>query len=59
LAVEPRGQVAAKAIKYTVDRFCNGSVGQALVDMVNEATLDRQQLRALTESIEKAKRRRL
>jgi BlaI family penicillinase repressor len=56
LAAEQRGQVAAKAIKYIVDWFCNGSVDEVLVGMADEAMLDGQQLRALAKRIERAKK---
>jgi BlaI family penicillinase repressor len=58
LAAERRGQVAAKAIKYIVDRLCNGSVDEVLIGMMDEGILDRKQLLALANRIERAKRRR-
>jgi BlaI family penicillinase repressor len=57
-ATEPRGRVAARAVKQIVDWFCNGSLDEVLVGMVDSAMLDRRQLRLLAERIEKAKRGR-
>jgi BlaI family penicillinase repressor len=54
-ATEPRGRVAAKAVKHIVDWFCNGSLDEVLVGMVDSEMLDRQQLQMLAERIEKAK----
>jgi BlaI family penicillinase repressor len=56
LAAERRGEVAARSVKHIVDCFCNGSVDEVLVGMVDGAMLDGQQLRALAERIEKAKK---
>ena len=58
-AAEPRGQVAAKAVQRIVDWFCNGSVEEVLVGMVDTAMLDQRQLRMLADQVEKAKSRRL
>jgi BlaI family transcriptional regulator, penicillinase repressor len=57
-AAEPRGRVAAKAVKHIVDWFCNGSLDEVLVGMIDSAMLDRRQLQMLVERIEKAKRGR-
>ena len=54
-AAEPRGQVAAKAVQRIVDWFCNGSIEEVLVGMVDTAMLDQRQLRALADRIAKAK----
>jgi BlaI family penicillinase repressor len=54
-AVEARQQVAAKAVKRIVDWFCNGSMEEVLVGMVDSAMLDDRQLQALTRRIEQAK----
>ena len=54
-AVEARGQVAAKAVKRIVDWFCNGSLEEVLVGMVDSKMLDQKQLQALTKKIERAK----
>jgi BlaI family penicillinase repressor len=54
-AAEPRARVAAKAVQRIVDWFCNGSVEEVLVGMVDTAMLDQKQLRMLNEKIAKAK----
>ncbi len=56
-AAEPRGQVAAKAVKRIVDWFCNGSVEEVLVGMVDNAMLDQKQLKLLADKVAKAKAR--
>jgi BlaI family transcriptional regulator, penicillinase repressor len=55
LAAEPRGRVAAKAVQNIVDWFCNGSVEEVLVGMVDSAMLDQRQLRALADKVAKAR----
>ena len=54
-AAEPRSRVAAKAVQRIVDWFCNGSVEEVLVGMVDTAMLDQRQLRALADQVAKAK----
>jgi BlaI family transcriptional regulator, penicillinase repressor len=54
-ATHPRGKVAAKAVKRIVDLFCNGSVEEVLVGMVDNAMLDQRQLRTLADKVAKAK----
>jgi BlaI family transcriptional regulator, penicillinase repressor len=54
-ATHPRGKVAAKAVQRIVDLFCNGSVEEVLVGMVDNAMLDQRQLRALADKVAKAK----
>lgn len=54
-ATEQRGRVAAKAVQRIVDWFCNGSVEEVLVGMVDTAMLDRKRLRMLTERITQTK----
>ena len=54
-AAAPRGHVAAKAVKRIVDWFCNGSMDEVLVGMVDAAMLDQKQLRALADKVAKAK----
>ena len=54
-ATHPRGKVVAKAIQQIVDLFCNGSVEEVLVGMVDSAMLDQRQLRALADKVAKAK----
>jgi BlaI family transcriptional regulator, penicillinase repressor len=57
-ATEPRGRVAAKAIRRIVDRFCNGSLEEVLVGMMDAKMFDQGQLDALREKIDKAKKKR-
>ena len=57
-AAEPRARVAAKAVQRVVDWFCNGSIEEVLVGMVDNAMLDQQQLRALADQVGKAKKAR-
>jgi predicted transcriptional regulator len=54
-ATEPRGRVAAKAVQHVVDWFCNGSIEEVLVGMVDTAMLDQKQLRTLADKVAKAK----
>jgi BlaI family transcriptional regulator, penicillinase repressor len=57
-AVEPRARVAAKAVRRIVERFCNGSVEEVLVGMMDAKMFDQRQLDMLREKIEKAKKKR-
>ncbi len=54
-ATHPRGKVAAKAVQRIIDLFCNGSVEEVLVGMVDNAMLDQRQLRTLADKVAKAK----
>jgi BlaI family transcriptional regulator, penicillinase repressor len=54
-ATQPRGKVAAKAVQRIVDWFCNGSVEEVLVGMVDSAMLDQRQLRRVADKVAKAK----
>src|SRR3982751_7105243 len=54
-AAEPRARVAAKAVQRLVDWFCNGSVEEVLVGMVDRAMLDQKQLRTLADQVARAK----
>lgn len=54
-AAEARGRAVAHAVKRLVDRFCNGSVEEALVGMVDAQIVDRRELQRLAEKIAKAK----
>ena len=54
-AAEKRSAVAAKAVKRIMDWFCNGSLEEVLVGMVDEETIDAKQLQALSDKIAKAK----
>ena len=54
-AAERPGKVAARAVKRIVDWFCNGSVQDVLVGMVDAEMLDPVELKALAAKIEQAK----
>jgi predicted transcriptional regulator len=54
-AADSRGRAVAHAVKRLVDRFCNGSVEEALVGMVDAQIVDRRELQRLAEKIAKAK----
>jgi len=54
-ANEPRGRVAAKAVQRIVDWFCNGSVEEVLVGMVDTAMVDRKRLLMLTDRMARRK----
>ena len=56
-AAQPRGRGAAKAVQRIVDWFCNGSIDEVLVGMVDSAMLDQRQLRMLADKVAKAKSR--
>ena len=55
-ATEARRHVAAKAVRRIIDWFCNGSVEEVLVGMMDARMLDQHQLDVLREKIEKAKK---
>ncbi|MBH5400049.1 BlaI/MecI/CopY family transcriptional regulator [Bradyrhizobium sp. CNPSo 4010] len=57
-AAEPRARVAARAVQRIVDWFCNGSIEEVLVGMVDNKMLDQQQLRILADQVAKAKKAR-
>jgi BlaI family transcriptional regulator, penicillinase repressor len=54
-AAEGRGNVAAKAIKRIVDWFCNGSMEEVLVSMIDAKMLDEEQIKKLEAKIEETK----
>jgi predicted transcriptional regulator len=55
-AAHARRQVAAKAVRRIVDWFCDGSVEEVLVGMVDAKMLDQDQLDRLTKKIKKSKK---
>jgi len=55
-AAERPDRVAARAVKKIVDWFCNGSVSDVLVGMVDAKMLDPEELKALAAKIEQARR---
>jgi BlaI family penicillinase repressor len=54
-ATEARSHAAARAVKRIIDRFCNGSVEEVLVGLVDAQILDRRELQRLADKIAKAK----
>ncbi len=55
-AAEDRPKVAARAVKRVVDWFCQGSVDEVLVGMVDADMLSEKQLAMLSAKIEAAKK---
>jgi BlaI family penicillinase repressor len=55
-AAEARPKVAARAVKRVVDWFCQGSVEEVLVGMVDADMLDEAQLKILAAKIESARK---
>jgi len=53
-AVEPR-KAAAQAVRGIVKRFCNGSLEELLVGLVDQRVVDEKELRAIAQRIAKAK----
>lgn len=53
-AAEPRQRVAVRAIQRIVDWFCDGSVDEALVGMVDAKMVDRKQIDRLLAVVEQA-----
>jgi BlaI family transcriptional regulator, penicillinase repressor len=49
--VEPPANVAAKAVRQIIDRFCGGSVEQLLVGMVDNEVIDTRELNDLARKI--------
>jgi predicted transcriptional regulator len=58
-AAEAPRSVAARAVKQIVDRFCDGSLEQLLVGMVENDFVDQEQLRQLARKIALKKQERL
>jgi BlaI family transcriptional regulator, penicillinase repressor len=56
VATEPRGKAAARAVQRIVNWFCEGSVDEVLVGMVENAMLDQRQVQMLADKIAKAKK---
>jgi BlaI family transcriptional regulator, penicillinase repressor len=55
-ATEPRGKAAARAVQRIINWFCDGSVDEVLVGMVENSMLDQRQVQMLADKIEKAKK---
>ncbi len=56
-AAEARGRAAARSVKRIADWFCNGSVEEVLVGLVDAQVLGRRELKRLADRIAKAKGR--
>ena len=56
--VEAPRNVAVRAVRQIIDRFCGGSVEQLLVGMVEGEVLDRGELQELARKIARAKSRK-
>ena len=56
-AVDDRQSVAAKAVRRVADWFCNGSIEEVLIGIVDSKMLDKEQLETLARKIEEAKRK--
>ena len=50
-AADARQNVAVRAVKAIIDRFCGGSAEQLVLGMVDNAVLDRRQLEHLARKI--------
>ncbi|MGY3621435.1 BlaI family penicillinase repressor [Bradyrhizobium sp. USDA 10063] len=55
---QDRRKVAAKAVRRIADWFCNGSIEDVLVGIVDAKMLNKKQLEQLSKKIGQAKRRR-
>ncbi len=56
-AVDTKRNVAAEAARQLIDRFCEGSVEELLVGLIDNQTLDPKELQALAEKIAARKRK--
>jgi predicted transcriptional regulator len=57
--VEAPSNVAARAVQHIIDRFCNGSVEQLLVGMVDAEVIDDRELKDLAAKISRRKSKSL
>jgi BlaI family transcriptional regulator, penicillinase repressor len=53
-AADARENVAVRAVKNIIDRFCGGSAEQLLLGMVDHEVLDRKQLERLARKVAEA-----
>jgi BlaI family transcriptional regulator, penicillinase repressor len=53
--VDAPQNVAARAVRQIIERFCGGSVEQLLVGMVNDDVVDEQELQRLAQRIARRK----
>lgn len=56
-AAEARQNVAARAVKNIIDRFCGGSAEELVIGLVDNQVLDRKQLERLTRMVAEAAQR--
>ncbi|MBI4474815.1 MAG: BlaI/MecI/CopY family transcriptional regulator [Acidobacteria bacterium] len=56
--MEPPSNVAAKAVRNIIDRFCGGSIEQLLVGMVESEVIDSRELADLARKISRRKTRK-
>jgi BlaI family penicillinase repressor len=54
-AAELRQNVAVRAVKNIIDRFCGGSAEELVIGMVDNRVLDRKQLERLAQKISQRK----
>jgi BlaI family transcriptional regulator, penicillinase repressor len=54
-AAEPRRNVAVRAVKSIIDRFCGGSAEELVIGMVDNAVIDRSQLERLARKVAEQK----
>ena len=55
-ASQDRQNVAVRAVKSIIDRFCGGSAEELVIGMVDHAVLDRKQLERLSRKIAEQKK---
>ena len=56
--IAARQNVAVRAVRQIIDKFCGGSIEQLLVGMVNDEVLDEQELQRLAKRIARLKSRK-
>lgn len=56
-ASDARQNVAVRAVRNIIDRFCGGSAEQLLLGMVDNAVLDRKQLERLAQRISESEKK--
>lgn len=54
-AAEARQNVAVRAVKNIIDRFCGGSAEELMIGMVDNAVIDREQLERLARRVAQRK----
>ena len=57
-AADAKVNVAARAVKHIIDRFCGGSAEELVIGMVKNEVLDERQLARLLQTIAKRKGRK-